>query len=176
MASKINRNYRSLRVPGILVAAVCLFGFSISAHASNNCPWINEATVSGLLEGQAVGDFNQGVAGQPATCRFVRKTAGGTRTLTVTVETIPDAHARVNSIVKDCAQAPEVLPAIGNEASMCATEHGKEPLSQRVVGRVRDQVFTIAIGTTGKGDSAMGITDLKMRIAIAAEQVSGNLF
>jgi hypothetical protein len=176
MASKINRKYRSLRVLGILLVAACRFGFSMSAHASNNCPWINEATVSGLLEGQAVGDFNQGAGGQPSTCSFVRKTAGGTRMLTVTVETIPDAHARVMNIVKDCVQPPEVLPAIGNEASMCATEHGKDALSSRVVGRVRDQVFTIAIGTTGKGDAKIGMADLKMRIAIAAEQVSGNLF
>jgi hypothetical protein len=176
MANRINRNCRFLRVRGILLVAACLVGFALSAHASNNCPWINEATVSGLLEGLAVGEFNPGTDGQPATCNFVRKTTGGTRTLTVTVETILDAHDRVMKIVKNCVQPPEVLPAIGNEASVCATEHGKDALSPRVVGRVRDQVFTIAIGTTGKGDAAMGMADVKTRIAIAAEQVSGNLF
>jgi hypothetical protein len=176
MASKLERTYRSLRVPGVLVVAVCLFGLSRSAHAGNNCPWINEATVSGLLEGTAVGDFNQGSANQPMTCTFVFKTTGGSRMLSIHVETTPDAATRVRSMAKVCGQPPEALSAIGSEAFICGTEHNKEAVVQRVIGRVRDQVFSITIGTMGAGGSAVWIANMKMRIEIAAEQVSGNLF
>ena len=59
---------------------------------------------------------------------------------------------------------------------MCMTEHGRHAVSERVVGRVRDQVFTISISTVGKGDAALSMQDLKSRISTATEQVSGNLF
>ena len=50
------------------------------------------------------------------------------------------------------------------------------PVEDTPAQRVRDQVFSIAIGITGKGESAVWMADMKTRIAIAAEQVSGNLF
>lgn len=92
------------------------------------------------------------------------------------MEVTPDAQTRVNSMAKGCAQTSEVLPAIGNEAHVCAAEHSKEAVAQRVIGRVRDQVFNISIGTSGKGESAVWMANMKTRIAITAEQVSGNLF
>jgi hypothetical protein len=70
----------------------------------------------------------------------------------------------------------EVPPAIGNEAYVCTAEHSNEAIAQPVIGRVRDQLFSISIGTTTKGESAVWLADLKTTIAIAAEQVSGNLF
>jgi hypothetical protein len=161
---------------GSLVVALCLFCFPRPAQASNNCPWINEATAGGLLDGEAVGSFSPASAGQPAICTFVYKTAGGIRTLTIHVETTEDAQTRVSNMAKGCGQPPQVLPAIGNEAYVCTQERGKQALSQRVIGRVRDQVFSITIGTTGAGESAAWMADVKARIAIAAEQVSGNLF
>ena len=176
MASRIIENRRFLRVLGRLALALCIFCFPRFAHASNNCPWINEATVSGLLDGRATGTFDQGSAGQPATCNFVFKKAGGVRMFTISVETVQDAHARLMSMTKGCKEPQEVLPAIGNEAYVCTTEHGKEAVAERVVGRVRDQLFTILISTAGMGDLILSTQDLKSRISIASEQVSGNLF
>jgi hypothetical protein len=176
MANRPIKNHGLLSLVGQLAVALCIFGLPNSAHASNNCPWINEATVSGLLDGPAVGAFNQGSLGQSATCNFVFKTAGGARTFTISVETVQDAHARVMSMAKGCKQPQEVLPAIGNEAYICATEHSKDAIAERVVGRVRDQVFTILISTTGKGDLILSAQDLKSRISLASEEVSGNLF
>jgi hypothetical protein len=95
---------------------------------------------------------------------------------TISVETVKDPHARVMSMAKGCKQPQEVLPAIGNEAYICTTEHGKEAVAERVVGRVREQVFAILISTTGKADAILSTQDLKGRISIASEQVSGNLF
>jgi hypothetical protein len=176
MVSKFNRSHRPVRVRQILLAAACLLGFSIAAHAGNNCPWINEATVSGLLEGNAIGDFNQGSANEPATCTFVSKTSGGSRTLSIHVETTPDAAIRVSSMAKLCGQPAEAIASIGNEAFICTTERNREAVVQSVIGRVRDQVFSISISTSVKGESVVWMADLRTRISIASEQVSGNLF
>lgn len=176
MAGKLISNCLILRALPQLTVALCIFALPGSAHAANNCPWINEATVSGLLDGEAVGSFNQGPTGQPSTCSFVFKEAGGIRTVNISVETVQDAHARVVNMTKDCKQPLEVLPAIGNEAYVCTTEHAKEAVAERVVGRVRDQFFTILISTTGKGGLILSPQDLRARISIASEQVSGNLY
>jgi hypothetical protein len=176
MASRIVGNHRCLRVfvsLAVVLGLVCIPG---AARASNNCPWINEATVSGLLDGEAVGSFSQESGDQSATCKFVYKTAIGTRSLTIHVETVQDAHVRVNSLAAGCAQTPEALPAIGNEAYFCTTAHGREVVTERIVGRVRDQVFTIEISTAGKGDTVLSQEEIKSRISRATEQVSGNLF
>jgi hypothetical protein len=176
MASRIVENHRCLRVLVSLAVALGLVGIPGAAHASNNCPWINEATVSGILDGAAVGAFSQESGDQSATCNFVYKTAVGTRSLTIHVETVQDAHVRVNSLAAGCGQTPELLPAVGNEAYFCTTAHGKGMVTERVVGRVRDQVFTIEISTAGKGDTVLSQEDIKSRISRATEQVSGNLF
>ena len=176
MASRMPGNRRIPPALGQLAVALCFFGLPGLARAVNNCPWINEATVSGLLQGEAAGAFVEGSAGQPSTCSFVHKTASGTRMLTIDVQTMQGAHARVDSLAKGCAQPPEILPAIGNEAFICAPEHGKDSLTERVVGRVRDQVFTIVISTAGKADAMLSADGLKSRISIVSEQVSGNLF
>jgi hypothetical protein len=68
------------------------------------------------------------------------------------------------------------MQAIGNEATSCAADDRKGTLAARAVGRVRDQVFTITISTTLKGDSELTRDVLKSRIYTAAEQVAGNLF
>jgi hypothetical protein len=176
MVSRLTANDRLLRMVGRLAVALGIFVLPGSAHASNNCPWINEATVSGLLDGPAAGSFSQGSAGQPSTCSFEFKTTSGVRMFTINVETVQDAHAQVMSMAKGCKEPQEVLPAIGNEAYICTTEHGKKAVAERVIGRVRDQVFTILISSTGKGDFILSTQDLKSRISIASEQVSGNLF
>jgi hypothetical protein len=68
------------------------------------------------------------------------------------------------------------LKAIGNEAMICAADDRKAGIGERVVGRVRDQVFTITIASTLKNDPALSRDVLKVRISSAAEQVAGNLF
>jgi hypothetical protein len=152
-------------------------GASALAHAANNCAWINEATASGLLGGDAVGEVSGPALGQPAVCTFTQMTAGGRRTLRITVEIVADAHARVASIAQGCGADAGPLKAIGNEALVCAADDRKAGIGERVVGRVRDQVFTITIGSTLKNDPILFSRDvLKSRIYTAAEQVAGNLF
>jgi hypothetical protein len=145
-------------------------------HAKNNCPWLNEATASGFLGGDAVGDFTDAAPGKPAVCAFTQQAAGVLRTLRITVEIAPDPHARMSEVAQACGAGAAALKAIGNEALVCPADDRKGGLGERVVGRVRDQVFTIAIGSTLKDDPTLTREALKAKIALAAEQVAGNLF
>lgn len=153
-----------------------LFGLAANCHAKNNCPWINEATASGLLGGDAVGDFTEASAGQPAVCTFTQTGAGFTRTLRITVEVTPNTHARLQSATQACGKNAVPMQAIGNEASMCALDNRSTGQGELVVGRVRDQLFTITLGTTLKDDPILTRMALKDKAYTAAEQVSGNLY
>jgi hypothetical protein len=103
-------------------------------------------------------------------------TDGGKRTLRITVEIAADPHARLAAIEQGCGADAAPLKAIGNEALICAADDRKAGIGERVLGRVRDQVFTITIVSTLKNDPILSRDILKTRIYTAAEQVAGNLF
>ena len=146
------------------------------SHATNNCPWLNEATAGGLLGGEAVGMKTDPSAGQPTVCTFTQQDAGVTRTLRITVEIAPEPHARMSAVAQVCGADASPIKAIGNEALVCTADDRKGGIGERVVGRVRDQVFTITIASTLKTDPILNRDALKARIYTAAEQVAGNLF
>ena len=175
MASKAALLGRVLRSLVLIVPAVCLAGLPTVAHAANNCAWLNEATASGLLGGDAVGDVS-GAAGEPTVCMFTQMTAGVKRTLRIAVEIATDPHARVGVLAQSCGADAAPIKAIGNEALVCAADDRKAGLGERVVGRVRDQVFAITIASSLKNDPVLNRDALKSRIYTAAEQVAGNLF
>ncbi|HTB97055.1 MAG TPA: hypothetical protein VK716_08620 [Terracidiphilus sp.] len=154
---------------------LCVLAMPSMVHAANECPWLNEATASGLLGGSAVGEF-AGVAGQPAVCTFTQHEAGGTRTLQITIEVATDPHSRLAALIQSCGTRTEPLTAIGNESVACALDPRRKTLGERAFGRVRDQVFTITLSSSLKGDPVLNEDALKTRIYTAAEQVAGNLF
>lgn len=156
--------------------AVLLALFAVSAHAESNCPWLNEATASGLLGGDAMGTFTAAASGQPAMCSFVQKTADGMRELTISVLTDADAQMKLGTMMHDCGAMDHPLQAIGNEAGVCAMDTKHRQMSERIVGRVRDQVFTISFVTTLKNDSELNRDSMMSKSYTAAEQVAGNLF
>jgi hypothetical protein len=158
-----------------MLAAV-LIAWARPSKASNDCPWMNEATASGLLGGDAVGAFTDAAAGQPAVCTFTYDGQGAKRTLRITVEVTPDAHARVMAAAQSCGSAASPMKAIGNEAMSCAADDRKGGPGERMMGRVRDQAFTVTIASTLKNDPELTRDALKAKIYTAAEQVSGNLF
>ena len=154
---------------------LCLF--TTSARAANSCPWMNEATASGLLGGEAVGTY-QAASGpkQAATCTFTQQNDGVTRILVIQVTTTADATERIRTIEKTCTSDALPLQAIGNEAVECTSdERGSRP-GEQVVGRVRDQLFMIRITSSSKNDTILSRSALKSRTSSAAEQVAGNLF
>jgi hypothetical protein len=147
-----------------------------AAMAANNCPWLNEATAGGLLGADAVGAFTQATPGQPAVCLFTSEEQGVRRTLRITVEVVPDTHLRLVHEEQSCGSDATPLKAIGNEAIGCAADDRKGGPGERALGRVRDQLFTIAILSTLKNDPELTRDALKAKIYTAAEQVAGNLF
>jgi hypothetical protein len=169
----LNSLWRRMRLTAL---GICLIAHPGAGRAANNCTWINEATASGLLGGDAKGDFAAAAGNTPAVCNFVEQGAGHTRTLRIAVEIAADPHARLGEIAKACGTGAAPLKAIGNEALVCTADEGKNRMGERAIGRVRDQVFTITISTTLKDDRILTRDALKTRIYTAAEQVSGNLF
>ena len=160
----------------LFLVAASFSAFPGIGLAANNCPWINEATASGLLGGDAAGAFSPSSPTQAAVCTFVQHSEGGTHTLRIAVEQTPDFVARLESEYKTCGTDAAPLTAIGNEARLCNGGDRKKLFAERVVGRVRDQVFTITLSSTFKRDSTLSRDELKARAYTAAEQVAGNLF
>lgn len=159
-----------------MILAVCLAGISKTASAANACPWINEATASGLLGGDSVGSYTEAGNGQPALCVFTQQVAGGLRELRIAVEIAPDPHARLAEAERGCGSDAAPLRAIGNEAVFCMADERRGTLGEQVLGRVRDKVFVIRMTSSVKDDPILTREALKNRISTAAEQVSGNLF
>lgn len=116
--------------------------------AAETCPWINAATAGGVLGGEVTATVT------PDTCTFVRPGSE----LRIGVQPKDAAHAVT------CGPGPSPLKAIGNEAVICT-----EGRTAKVVGRVRDKIFTITV-TSSKPDT------LREKALRVAEQVAGNLF
>ena len=176
MASNLSATMKPTRAIRLASLCLVLLAFATNCHAKNNCPWINEATASGLLGGEAVNEFTEASAGQPAVCTITQSGAGFTRTLRITVEVTPGTHARMQTAAQACGKNASPLQAIGNEASICPLDIRNAALSELVVGRVRDQLFTITLSTTLKDDPILTRMALKEKAYTASEQVAGNLF
>lgn len=153
-----------------------LFAAAVPAHAANDCPWLNEATASGLLGGAAVGAFQAASPQHPAICTFTERIDDAARTLQIQVETGSDFAARLKSLETSCGSDIAQMPAIGNEAVSCTVHDPGKRTAERVIGRVRDQVFLIQIDSSLKKDPILTRDNLITRIHSAAEEVSGNLF
>ncbi|MFC5861545.1 hypothetical protein ACFPT7_04525 [Acidicapsa dinghuensis] len=159
-------------VPGIL-----LLGLSADAFAANTCPWMNEASASGLLGGNAKGAYIATSQSPTASCTFTQQAADGTRTLRIVVTRFEDdPHAGFTKRKMACQSEPTPLKAIGNETVVCALNDDSSSEGIRAIGRVRDQVFEIMIITSLADDPILTESALKSQIKAAAEQVSGNLF
>jgi hypothetical protein len=177
VANDFTGNRRVSRKIGWIGSRLILLYAPAAALAANNCPWMNEATASGLLGGNAVGTYTSSTANQPALCTFTQSEGGVTRVLRITVDLAKDdPHAHLMKSEAECGPTQMPLKAIGNEAVACSVDEGTEGGGERAAGRVRDQVFEILITTTRKDDPILTRDALRIRINTAAEQVSGNLF
>jgi hypothetical protein len=159
------------------LASVFIAGIIFSTtitRAENLCPWINKATAFGVL-GTAEDAATASVSEISSTaCSFVYRDGNIARELRVTVEQTNDWERALNTSKAQCGHDVNQLRAIGNEAVMCAAnQKGQVEL---VIGRVRDNVFTISISTSARNDSSMSREALVQRAGLVAEQVSGNLF
>lgn len=176
MASNLMGAKKRTCPPKYVLLGLWLIGFHAMAGAENSCPWMNEATASGLLGGDATGSFTKTAAGQPAVCSFLQNGPDGQRLLQVSVEIANDPHARMSAATRVCGLDAAPMTSIGNEALECVAKNKRGGHSAWAIGRVRDQVFTIWLTTTHKGDPVLSLDALLTRIYTAAEEVAGNLF
>lgn len=172
-----NSLFLGLKRALLILAMPCLSIAALPAHAANNCPWMTEATASSLLGGDAVGAYTAAVGAAPAVCTFTRSNPEATRTIRVSVEIVSTSpHEHLATMEQTCGAHAEALQAIGNEAVFCSTKTPDASATELALGRVRDQVFTITLATSLKGDRELTTDVLKAHLYTAAEQVAGNLF
>jgi hypothetical protein len=141
------------------------------------CPWLNVATASGVLRSSDnSGTMAAMSQGSKEACTFLYHDATASRELRITTEEVQDPSQAMTSYKTHCSGEASPLPAIGNEAVMCAADVKGQAAGEQVIGRVRDQVFTVAISTSARNDPSMSGDDLKERTRNIAEQVAGALF
>jgi hypothetical protein len=174
MAAKMPSIARSIARSAALIVVV--LACSTAARAANDCPWLNEATASSILGGDATGLYVPAAAGRAASCTFTQTSSEATRELAITVEIAASPHDRVVELVNACKAPSAPVASIGNEAMRCAAVSRGRAHGEQIIGRVRDQVFIIAITTTAKQDPVLDEHELGMRSQTAAEQVTGSLF
>jgi hypothetical protein len=154
----------------VLSIFACLAGV---CHAEGACPWINKATALGALgtsEGSPMASTEVGTVA----CHFTYQDGNITRELRIRVETAQEPEQTWKARKSQCGTRGMVLRAIGNEAVMCST--GRNEMGEEVIGRVRENVFTIIMSTSAENDPEMPREKLTEKIRLVAEQVSGNLF
>ncbi len=146
------------------------------ARADEKCPWMNDATASDLVGADVSGIF-PGSPGDSHSCTFTVRSGRKERTLQITVEVTGNAHAEyLMSLKRSCRSAAQPLSAVGNEAATCSILHRKMVTEEKALGRVRNQVFTISLGTSIRNDPILTPAMLAMKIDAATEQVAGSLF
>lgn len=170
----------SLSKPGntqvVIVLLLSSWLLSTPGHcrANETCPWLNEATAAGFLDGSVTSivtyphkDKND------ANCGFIHRDGAIVTTLQIEVETMSTPPTQFQSYLAECGPNPEPVRAIGNEAVACSLEEKKGNFTDFVVGRVRDRVFVVRI--RAKGDESER-AKFAVRARKIAEQVAGILF
>ena len=198
MSNEIAQLIQKLRV-----APCFLFLFLPAfCQAQQSCPWLNAATAGGILEGevtmtvfdahakasstQANEVSNAGpLTADPLTanysgddmtgvnCVFVRRGGPAVTGLRIGVRTVSESKKEFATDLKHCGVHATPMKAIGNEAVMCGDKAKSGERVEKVVGHVRNQIFSIRISTNNPS-----ITEalLREKIRIVAEEVAGNLF
>ena len=142
--------------------------FSVAKAAEPVCPWLNAATAGGFLQGPARVAVTKN--GEDATCEFTRENSA--EKLRIEVVTMGPSRDELAAYKAQCEQPLASLRAIGNEAVACgvATKNGET--AEQVVGRVRNQAFSVRLSA---GTSSSRAT-LREKVTKVAEQVAGILF
>ena len=145
-------------------------------QANTGCPWLNVATASGVLRTSESETMATLFEGSRAACSFVYHDATASRELRITMEQVQDPSQAMTACKARCSGEASPLQAIGNEAVTCAADTKGQADGEQVIGRVRDQIFTVTIMTSARNDPSMSRDALKEKTRNIAEQVAGALF
>jgi hypothetical protein len=148
---------------------------AIGKAQESHCPWLNDATASGVLNGPVTLDLETAPEDQ-SICTFTNlKTAKDYSALRIMVQPLTDVTKAVVSHESLCTSPPEALKAIGNEAVSCSADVGYSR-GEQVIGRVRDRLFIVTVSSTMAQDPSMKRQLLKEKARMIAEQIAGALF
>jgi hypothetical protein len=117
--------------------------------------------------------------GSAAACSFDYHDATASRELRITIDQVKqvkDPGPSLAAYTTQCSGAATPLRAIGNEAVACAADTKRHTYGEQVIGRVRDQIFTVTMTTSAHHDPSMPREALKEKTRNIAEQVAGALF
>lgn len=124
-------------------------------RSENACPYLNDATASGILAGDAAAS----VSGD--TCLFTH----GASELRIQVQSVTLPYK------PGCGPSPASVKAIGNEAYACSADAKDGTPAEQIAGRVRDRAFVVRLASRGIPRAA-----LREKVHLVAEQVAGILF
>jgi hypothetical protein len=160
----------------VLLIALSLLTPALS-RGQAKCPWLNEATASGILNGPVAvtvtvkpGDQVSGI------CKFSRQQNAATHELRISVDLMTDIPKQFPTHLAQCPPKSTPLPATGNEAVTCATHTKENHYAEIVVGRVRNQAFVVSISSTVLDDPSMTQAMRREKSNQIAEQIAGILF
>lgn len=177
----------SRRISGVLFRAriVCLLLGALIALcipsncvAKESCPWINEATASGALEGVVTTTVihpEMSKDADVATCVFLHQNGSNSIELRIEVETLSGAPGAYASYAETCGPDGTPLRAIGNEAVTCSyiDKKRRKWVSEQVVGRVRYHAFTVRVSSSAAPPDRNVLREKARKMA---EQLAGFLF
>jgi|HubBroStandDraft_1064217.scaffolds.fasta_scaffold218950_2 hypothetical protein len=166
------------RIVCLLLGALIALCMPSRGEAKESCPWINEATASGALDGAVTATVTHPEMSKDtdvATCVFVHQSGSTGIELRIEVETISGAHDAYAAYADRCGAAGMPLRAIGNEAMTCsyADKKRKKWVSEQVVGRVRDHAFTVRVSSNAESADRSVLREKARKMA---EHLAGFLF
>lgn len=171
-------NMKRQTPPCICIALASLSSLlCIPCAAQSACPWLNAATASGVLGGPTTVEVNHSAAGA-GSCLFQLPGGSPNSVLRIIVIQIDDADiakVKMESYEAGCTSPPVPLKALGTGAVHCVTNQKALP-GELVVGRVRNNIFTVAMSTQPAGPPESTRDSLAEKAQVIAEQIAGSLF
>jgi hypothetical protein len=166
------------RVVSVLFGALVLLCVPGRNEAKDSCPWINEATAAGALDGAVTATVTRPETSKDtdeATCVFLHQSGSTGIELRIEVEMLRGAPGAYAAYAETCGPDGTPLRAIGNEAVTCGytDKKRKKWVSEQVVGRVRDHVFTVRVSSSGASPDRNVLREKARKMA---EQLAGYLF
>lgn len=155
----------------VALAALGVLSSTVLCKAEDTCPWITTATVINAPD-PSVSDVQTAVTNNGNSCVFHYRKADSLYSVQIAIRVTSDAAPSIAHDAAQCKSDKTDLPAIANEVILCSTSAHAE----RLVGRVRDQIFTINVDVKTKQSSADLTKSLSDMATMMAKQVAGNLF
>lgn len=144
------------------------------SKAENTCPWLNNATASGILNGSASLKMRNTTNGW-SICLFRVQKQSSTNSLEIAVHPVKDMRKGLAHYLTQCTSPAIPLKGIGNEAEACSVR-SEGIRRERVVGRVRDKLLIVSLSVGGNNVLTRRKKLLEENAQGIAEQVAGVLF